>query len=559
MNRSKAIIVQIIFYILFAILVLAFVPNESGNQYQSLKDCRLYEDDWKAWSKSTSQNFDKLPTFYDAKADEQDVWFSKKLVNISENDCIAFFSFQQQVEVFLDDEEVYSFIPNENTRSSTPGNKWNFIPLNKSDEGREITIHIYQCYNKGRITFPDIYIGTQAGIVITYMTVQIPRLYLSVIMIFIGILIGLFTVIKGSKTTLADPLKWLALFSIFRGIWGFIESNTYSFFTDRLLLISQLSYMSLKIAVPLYLQFINELVFSGNNKMIKILCRISIGEFFLTAFLQFANIADFASTIFITHAILLIGGLYTCGDIAYTLYRRSKESKGIVKKYSRSIASLVCAITIIISSLIDMYRYYTTNSPDVARFCRFGDLFFVLVMAFGVFKDFVYLLKMGENAAVIKEQASLDSMTKLLNRTCFERDIARGNKHLWKNRGIIVLDLNNLKYFNDKMGHDAGDQYIIFAAGLIDETFGGFGNVYRIGGDEFCVITKNITSSHFEKLRDLLEIKVSREEASRSDISMAIACGYAIFDSSKDENLHDTMKRADEQMYIRKEEIKKGE
>ena len=36
------------------------------------------------------------------------------------------------------------------------------------------------------------------------------------------------------------------------------ESNTYSFFISRLLLISQISYMSLKVAVTLYLQFLNQ-------------------------------------------------------------------------------------------------------------------------------------------------------------------------------------------------------------------------------------------------------------------------------------------------------------
>ncbi len=39
-------------------------------------------------------------------------------------------------------------------------------------------------------------------------------------------------------------------------------------------------------------------------------------------------------------------------------------------------------------------------------------------------------------------------------------------------------------------------------------------------------------------------------------LHMAVASGYACFDSSKDTNLRDTMKRADEQMYKRKIELK---
>lgn len=556
MKRSKAIFVQIVFYILFAFLVLAFVPNSDSQKYQSLKDCRLYEDDWKAWTKTTNKEFEKLPVFYEANGKEQDLWISKKLEDISDYNCIGFFSFQQQVEVYLNDKKIYSFVPEENTKSTTPGNKWNFIPLKASDEGSKITIHIFQCYNKGRITIPDIYIGTQSGILINYLADQMIRLYVSIAMIFVGILIGFFVLMKGKNTSLAESLKWLALFAIFRGIWGYIESNTYSYFTSRLLLISQLSYMSLKIAVPLFLQFINELVFSGKNKKMRALCVISIGEFFVTTFLQFAGICDFATTIFVTHGILLFGGIYSCISIAYSVYQRRNNSKEVIKMYSRSISAFLCTVLIIISSLIDMFRYYTTNSPDVARFCRFGDIVFVLVMAFGVFKDFVYLLKMGQNAAVIKEQASLDSMTKLLNRTCYEKDINRGNKTTWRNRGIIVLDLNNLKYFNDKMGHDAGDQYIIFASHLIEEIFDEYGKVYRIGGDEFCVITKNLSTSKFEELREAVEQRMSHYKLTTEKSIMAIACGFAQFNPDIDESLHDTMKRADEEMYKRKKTLK---
>ena len=53
---------------------------------------------------------------------------------------------------------------------------------------------------------------------------------------------------------------------------------------------------------------------------------------------------------------------------------------------------------------------------------------------------------------------------------------------------IITFDLNNLKYCNDTLGHAIGDDYIKNAAGIIAEIFGNFGNCYRIGGDEFCVV-----------------------------------------------------------------------
>lgn len=557
MNKSKVISSQIIFYFLFALFVLAFLPDASSNLWQSLHDCDYYDSNWEIRSETTSDFADKLPVFYHTAEDEQDVWISKKLENVSNYDCIGFFSFQQQIEIFLDNEKVYSFVPASYAKSKTPGNKWNFLPLEESDNGKTVTIHINQCYNRGKVTIPTMYIGTQSGIAISYLKNQLPRIFLSIIMIFIGILISLFHVIKNNRTAIGDSLKWLALFAIFRGIWGLIEGNTYSFFVSRLLLISQLSYMSLKIAATLFLQFLNESFYHGNNKIIRWLTIFSISEFFVTVTLQFTGIADFATTIFITHALLLVAGMYSCIDIAYSLYKRHKSSRDrIATNYYSSITQLFCTIIIIISSVVDMYRYYTTNSPDVARFCRIGDFLFVMIMSFGLFLDFVNLLKMGQKAAIFREQASFDPMTKLFNRMRFEKDIAKANRHTLNGHGIIVLDLNNLKLFNDKIGHDAGDHYIISASKIIYDTFSNHGTIYRIGGDEFCIITKHLSNSKFIELRNemenLLDIDISPEGVP----PMSVACGFALFDSNTDESLHDTMKRADEEMYRRKKELK---
>lgn len=557
MNRSKVIIFQIIFYFLFAALVLVFLPDASSNLWQSLQDCQYYDSNWEIRSQTQSDFVDKLPVFYHTAEDEQDAWISKKLENISNDDCIGFFSFQQQIEIFLDDEKVYSFLPAPYSNSKTPGNKWNFLPLEESDNGKIITIHINQCYNRGKVTIPTMYIGTQSGIAISYLKNQLPRIFLSIVMIFIGALICLFHVIKNNRTAIGDSLKWLALFAIFRGIWGLIESNSYSFFVSRLLLISQLSYMSLKIAVALYLQFLNDSFYHGNNKIVRYLTIFSISEFFVTVALQFTGIADFATTIFITHALLLVAGMYSCADIAYSLYKRHKSSRDrIATNHYSSISQLFCTIIIIISSLVDMYRYYTTNSPDVARFCRIGDFLFVMIMSFGLFLDFVNLLKMGQKAAIFREQASFDPMTKLFNRMRFEKDIAKANRHTLNGHGIIVLDLNNLKLFNDKIGHDAGDHYIITASKIIDDTFSNHGTIYRIGGDEFCIITKHLSNSKFIELRDEMEHLIDIDISPEGVPPMSVACGFALFDSNTDETLHDTMKRADEEMYRRKKELK---
>jgi len=555
MKKSRAIYIEILFFFLFVLITVFIIPFSGTNQWQQLRDCTVFDGDWRIESSAEPAYCDTLPTFYYLEDDSKDIWISKTLTDISDGNCVGFFSFQQQIDVFLDNEIIYSFVPDSSMKSQTPGNKWNFLPVNASDNGKTLTIHIHQCYMKGRVTIPTIYFGTQVGIMLNYLSTINSRIYLSIATMLVGCLLGIFHILKKNNTLINDSLKWLAFFSIFRGLWSYIESNTYSFFIPRLLLVSQVSYMSLKVAVVVYLEFLNQAFHNGENKVLHTLRNCSVADFFLTFLLQFSGITDFANTVFITHGIMLIGGIYACMNIIRAFHQNT--TVGTTRKRRSYFAQLICTLIIVFTSIIDMIRYYTTNSPDVACFSCIGDFIYVLLMSFALFLDFVHLLKMGQKAETIRQEASLDPMTKLHNRAKFEKDIVKGSVRTWKKQCIILFDLNNLKLFNDNIGHDAGDNYIITAGHVIHDIFSPYGSVYRIGGDEFCVIAQKLTLQKFLTLRTSLEEQLYSQN-SENNFQMAVAAGYAAFDSTKDKNLQDTMKRADAEMYNRKQELKNG-
>ncbi len=77
------------------------------------------------------------------------------------------------------------------------------------------------------------------------------------------------------------------------------------------------------------------------------------------------------------------------------------------------------------------------------------------------------------------------------------------------NRGytIAMLDVDHFKSFNDKWGHDVGDQVLRLVASRIQRVGGG-GKAYRYGGEEFIVVFRG---------KRLLEV-MSRLDALRKDI-----------------------------------------
>ena len=54
---------------------------------------------------------------------------------------------------------------------------------------------------------------------------------------------------------------------------------------------------------------------------------------------------------------------------------------------------------------------------------------------------------------------------------------------------LLLLDLNGFKRYNDTFGHPAGDAMLTRLGGSCSDAVGDDGVAYRIGGDEFAVLT----------------------------------------------------------------------
>lgn len=151
-------------------------------------------------------------------------------------------------------------------------------------------------------------------------------------------------------------------------------------------------------------------------------------------------------------------------------------------------------------------------------------------------------------------QFKYDIQTEIKNRTAFEKEMEKYSKDN-KNVAIVVLDINNLKKTNDRYGHKAGDEMIFNVARIIEESFIGIGKTYRIGGDEFCVICKEINKEvlcrALAKLEDLL-ITTNK----KSKIEIQIAYGYAFYIKKENNNIYSVFKQADRAMYKHKSKLK---
>ncbi|WP_295152865.1 diguanylate cyclase domain-containing protein [uncultured Ruminococcus sp.] len=143
--------------------------------------------------------------------------------------------------------------------------------------------------------------------------------------------------------------------------------------------------------------------------------------------------------------------------------------------------------------------------------------------------------------------SSVDELTNVSNSNALNRRIKALSEDAASRPAalaIIVLDLNGLKRVNDLRGHSAGDKLITKAASLLKIVFGDH-EIFRSGGDEFVILCPDITQESMDACIGQLRTLA----AATPDVSFAVGAVRADGEYS----IADTMKLADDRMYIDKE------
>lgn len=160
----------------------------------------------------------------------------------------------------------------------------------------------------------------------------------------------------------------------------------------------------------------------------------------------------------------------------------------------------------------------------------------------------------------LKQQARRDSLTGALNRRAFEHELSsalslfRRYNH---NGALLLIDVNDFKTINDTLGHLAGDAILKHIVDVLIRNTRDTDLVCRIGGDEFCIIMKEMSAKNSErKLEELMDIIASTPCVYEGrDIYISVSIGSCAF--AQADNKADLMAKADTQMYSRKQQKNK--
>ena len=173
-----------------------------------------------------------------------------------------------------------------------------------------------------------------------------------------------------------------------------------------------------------------------------------------------------------------------------------------------------------------------------------------------LYRSIRYSIERNSLIQQLKSISITDELTGLYNRRGFlmlakkQLELAtRINKTMW----MIYMDVDNMKWINDNLGHHEGDSALIDTANILKRTFRESDIVARIGGDEFVVVALEDSKTGNESMKSRISTDISNFSAKEDRLyQLSVSIGVVPCDTGVDCDISKLLTMADKLMYEQK-------
>jgi len=542
LENIKKLIFSLCISLVTATVVITFLTSFMSFREEQFE--RDYVDFSKEWltEDGNSVQLDKLDKSYR---------IYKTIPELESDTLLSFNARNVDVAVYIGDECLYETKRTDEPILSsfygkTAGSDFVEVYIPQEYSGKMLSIDIHNPYsNTTSCKIVHMYLGNGVQIMKHNASVQLGPFCFSIIILFLGI-VCLILYIPLKKNNIADrSMIYLGFMAFSFGMSMITDCKILQLIVGHETLyytVSQL-FMSM-IPVPMLL-FISELYGNLNKKVTSLLCFGDILMFILLFSLNCLGIADYHDMAFATLLAIMLSILYiaiiTVKEFFMKVHKNFYHNIGIV--------------FIVVAFALDVLMIRSDAFVETSFFTRFGIAGFICMECTQVLWEHIEKYQKGLKAQLVSHLAYHDGLTELLNRTSFMEDIEKLKNEEHDNILIGVFDVNGLKYVNDNFGHTDGDELIIKVANAITENFGSLGKCYRIGGDEFVLISEcQNAESHFIKAQQKMAEELEKFSAD-SKYTVSVASGYSVMEDNH-ADIKDIFNDADEKMYANKKFMK---
>lgn len=453
--------------------------------------------------------------------------------------------------VYIEDNEIYSYCMDQKDSDEFIGSGYHFIHLPEHCFGKEIKIILYVSEDHGFQYFSEPELYEKQTYLPSFLNSISTSSLIGGFIFGIGIILTLITPIAMYFSKEYSQLLYIGLFSSFVGIWTLCSSRFFQLLTNDLIAITFWEYFSLYcIPIPFLFMLINVLKnLTPASKKVLYMITSYLMTFFITALALHAfNIMHFPKTLVIFQISILLSIIILIPNLI----------RGI-PKMNLSVKILFSSLLIVfIFTLLDIIRYnlykylFTNVSLLQSSILPFGTLFMIILMIISYLTSLFTSMADKKEKELLIQQAYTDGLTGLYNRAkCKlifdELDSAK------ENYTIFSFDLNGLKNINDTYGHSAGDRLIIACSDFLKDVFEEYGDVIRMGGDEFVVVLRKLPDNRLNKIMKKFHDCLTKSEK-KYGTKISVAYGSASNRDPVELSAKRIYEIADEKMYEMKKQ-----
>ena len=480
--------------------------------------------------------------------------YTNKIGDIAKGgESLMFYVYHGDVYVYSEGKLMYSmYMDKSNSYFKTvSGDAWNCIFISEEMANKDIEVVVHTDYKSYLEYEPVFYLGDRMTIVKNELISGLLNLLVVFVMFFVGIVVIGYSLLSSRNRTNSYSLVYLGIFAVLLSVWFLVNMPLFNMIFDNGTILTYISYIILgSITVPLVL-FEKRLMETKYNRICDIVCIANMVVQAVLVIFQVINFMDMKDTLVFFHITIGISVLILVALLIVDFITVGwKNLNGISK------LNMLCGLFTALGVGIDIvYFYIDVNASRQYIFTKLTFLVHIILLCYYSMSETQKLMRKGREAQKYEKLAYVDDLTGVLNRTAYHNDMKKMDivENLYT---VFMFDLNNLKVCNDLLGHNAGDDYIKSCAKYIRDSFAVLGKCYRIGGDEFCVIAKDIDEKDIDACYEQMQKRIDEYNEVNPEVNMSVACGYAVYDSEQDEDLKDTRGRADKVMYKNKIEMK---
>ncbi|MGL5987585.1 MAG: GGDEF domain-containing protein, partial [Burkholderiales bacterium] len=162
------------------------------------------------------------------------------------------------------------------------------------------------------------------------------------------------------------------------------------------------------------------------------------------------------------------------------------------------------------------------------------------------------IIELEHQLEAASEKVREDHLTGALNRrgldTAFIAEIARADREA-RPLSVSVIDIDNFKQLNDRLGHQAGDGALVHLVQVVKDTLRPTDVVARYGGEEFVVLLINTPLDEAQAVMTRLQRELTKRFFLHDNQKILITFSAGVTQFQPGDNQDSVIARADDAMY----------